>query len=73
MGNKHAAGRPPVGGSFATTILALARRTKRLIMTTAHAVAIPVAPSAVGARRTVERSAVPRQAGWSTRSNVSRG
>jgi hypothetical protein len=54
MGNKHAGGRPSVGGSFATAILALPRRTKRLIMATTDAVAIPVAPSAVGARRMVE-------------------
>jgi len=44
MKNKHAAGRPaPLGVSAAEAILALPRETKRLIMATADAVAIPTA------------------------------
>jgi FlaA1/EpsC-like NDP-sugar epimerase len=44
MGNKHAAGRPASWGVLAVdAILALPRETKRLIMATADAVAIPTA------------------------------
>src|SRR2546430_6100513 len=44
MKNKHAAGRPaPLGVSAAEALLALPRETKRLIMATADAVAIPTA------------------------------
>src|ERR1700686_60913 len=44
MKDKHAAGRPPSAGvSAAAAILALPRGTKRLIMATADAVAIPTA------------------------------
>src|SRR5256714_8899233 len=44
MKNKHAAGRPaPLGVSAAEALLALPRETKRLIMATADAVAIPSA------------------------------
>ena len=44
MKDKHAAGRPPSPGvSAAAAILALPRETKRLIMATADAVAIPTA------------------------------
>src|SRR5256885_8298024 len=44
MKNKHAAGKPaPLGVSAAEAILALPRETKRLIMATADAVAIPTA------------------------------
>src|SRR5207248_10766823 len=44
MKNKHAAGKPaPLGVSAAGALLALPRETKRLIMATADAVAIPTA------------------------------
>src|SRR5438045_3963740 len=44
MKNKYAAGRPaPLGVSAAEALLALPRETKRLIMATADAVAIPAA------------------------------
>src|SRR5437762_7818131 len=44
MKNKHAAGRPaPLGVSAAEALLALPRETKRLIMATADAIAIPAA------------------------------
>src|SRR5437773_11485946 len=44
MKNKHAAGKPaPLGVSAAAAILALPRETKRLIMATADAIAIPTA------------------------------
>src|SRR5256714_7159261 len=44
MKNKHAAGKPaPLGVSAAEAILALPRETKRLIMATADAIAVPTA------------------------------
>ena len=44
MKNKHAAGKPaPLGVSAAAAILALPRETKRLIMATADAIAVPTA------------------------------
>src|SRR5437868_940007 len=44
MKNKHAAGKPaPLGVSAAEALLALPRETKRLIMATADAIAIPAA------------------------------
>src|SRR5204863_9050562 len=44
MKNEHAAGKPaPRGVSAAEAILALPRQTKRLIMATADAIAVPTA------------------------------
>ena len=44
MRDKHAAGRPAsLGASAADAVLALPRETKRLIMATADAIAIPTA------------------------------